>query len=186
MSALKIPKNRTELVQIFGKAAPEGSNWYLKNIVSQKVPYELLYNGKSVESVRFHYLAMPYLQAALTQVWNTARIAVKAEQKKISPLNYPNLTTEDFDKLTIEYLDRYGLREYDGTFQYRKIAGSDNLSFHSWGIAIDFAASRNGLGKTTTDLPKWFIKCFTDHGFFWGGNFKGRKDPMHFEYFQYP
>ena len=53
------------------------------------------------------------------------------------------------------------------------------MSLHSWGIAIDVNAFENGLNMTPK-LSPGFVKCFTDNGFYWGGNFK-RKDGMHFE-----
>lgn len=71
------------------------------------------------------------------------------------------------------------LKTWDGCFNIRKKRGLTSMSLHSWGIAIDVNAAWNGLGKTPT-LSAGFVKCFTDAGFYWGGNFK-RKDGMHFE-----
>jgi len=71
------------------------------------------------------------------------------------------------------------LKTWDGCFNVRKKRGLKSMSLHSWGIAIDINAAWNGLGKTPTMSPK-LVKCFTDAGFYWGGNFK-RRDGMHFE-----
>jgi hypothetical protein len=38
-------------------------------------------------------------------------------------------------------------------------------------------ARSRGLG----DVYKRQVKCFTDNGFDWGGNFKSRLDGMHFQ-----
>jgi hypothetical protein len=46
-------------------------------------------------------------------------------------------------------------------------------------MAIDVNAFENGLGKKPK-LSAGFVKCFTDAGFVWGGNF-ARLDGMHFE-----
>ena len=71
------------------------------------------------------------------------------------------------------------LKTWDGCFNVRKKRSLNSLSLHSWGIAIDINAAWNGLGKTPTMSAK-LVKCFTDCGFYWGGNFK-RRDGMHFE-----
>lgn len=71
------------------------------------------------------------------------------------------------------------LKTWDGCFNIRKKRGLNSLSMHSWGLAIDVNAAWNGLGKQPV-LSKEFVKCFTDNGFEWGGNWK-RLDGMHFE-----
>lgn len=72
------------------------------------------------------------------------------------------------------------LKTWDGCFNIRKKRGLSSMSMHSWGLAVDVNAFENGLG-TPGKLSKTFVKCFTDNGFEWGGNWAGRKDPMHFE-----
>jgi len=72
------------------------------------------------------------------------------------------------------------LKTFDGCFNIRYQRGSRTAaSLHSWGLAIDVNAAWNGLGKEPQLSPD-FVKCFTDNGFKWGGEFK-RKDGMHFE-----
>jgi len=76
------------------------------------------------------------------------------------------------------------LKLYDGCFNIRKVRGSTAFSAHAYGLAIDLNADDNNLGATHGGFynnPE-FVKCFTDQGFAWGGNFHGRKDPMHFSY----
>ena len=73
------------------------------------------------------------------------------------------------------------LRTFDGCFMIRAQRGTtDTPSMHSYGIAIDLNARLNPLGADPVMLPE-FVKCWTDAGWTWGGNFK-RKDGMHFEY----
>ena len=72
------------------------------------------------------------------------------------------------------------LKTWDGCFNIRLQRGSrTKASLHSWAIAIDVNAFENGLG-VTPKLSAGFVKCFTDAGFDWGGNW-ARKDGMHFQ-----
>jgi hypothetical protein len=69
---------------------------------------------------------------------------------------------------------------FDGCFNIRNIRGGTTPSLHSWAVAVDLNAKTNQLG-TRGDMTPEFVKCFTDAGFDWGGNFKSRLDPMHFQ-----
>lgn len=73
------------------------------------------------------------------------------------------------------------LRSFDGCYQIRCVRGRDALSWHSYGLAIDMDAADNQMG-TTGDLTPGVVACFTDAGFIWGGDFKSRTDPMHFQW----
>lgn len=73
------------------------------------------------------------------------------------------------------------LKSFDGCFMIRDIRGvPGKLSTHSYGLSVDINAKENGLGKEPQFSPE-LVKCFTDAGFVWGGNFK-RKDGMHFQF----
>jgi hypothetical protein len=74
---------------------------------------------------------------------------------------------------------QHELKTWDGCFNIRKKRGLRSWSLHSWGIAIDINAAWNGLNKEP-QMSAALVKCFTDAGFDWGGNFK-RKDGMHFQ-----
>lgn len=74
------------------------------------------------------------------------------------------------------------LKTFDGCFNIRMVRGSSaSPSCHSYGLALDINAATNGLGKVPT-LHKGIVKAFKDAGFDWGGDFKKRKDGMHFSY----
>jgi len=68
---------------------------------------------------------------------------------------------------------------YDGCFNIRLVRGGKSWSLHSFGVAIDINAAWNGLGKEP-QMSAELVKCFTDEGFDWGGNWT-RKDGMHFQ-----
>lgn len=82
-----------------------------------------------------------------------------------------------------EAVDKSGASDYGGCFNIRAIAGSSNYSNHSWAAAIDLAPSTNGFRHdASTTLSSEVITAFKNQGALWGGDYKGRKDPMHFEF----
>lgn len=72
------------------------------------------------------------------------------------------------------------IKTWDGCFNIRKKRALTSMSLHSWGIAVDINAFENQLNQIPKLTPG-FVKCFTDAGFDWGGNWKGRVDAMHFQ-----
>ena len=88
------------------------------------------------------------------------------------------------------------LRQYvfplGGTFAWRPIAGTNRLSPHSWGIAIDlnprhgaYWRDRKKTGPEVEAMrnsyPQEIVELFEKHGFIWGGKWS-HFDLMHFEY----
>jgi hypothetical protein len=72
------------------------------------------------------------------------------------------------------------IKTFDGCYVERKVRGSNKISLHSWAMAIDLNAHIEQLGQATTHFSQAFIAIMIAAGLFWGGNYKGRKDPMHF------
>jgi hypothetical protein len=71
------------------------------------------------------------------------------------------------------------LKTFDGCVCVRPMTSGNGWSVHSWGLAIDFNALRNAYGAKPT-FSAGFVKCFTDAGFEWGGNWH-TPDGMHFQ-----
>lgn len=71
------------------------------------------------------------------------------------------------------------MKTWDGCFVIRSKRGLSSLSMHSWGLAVDINAFENQLNQKPNISPQ-FVKCFTDAGLEWGGNWK-RLDAMHYE-----
>ena len=73
----------------------------------------------------------------------------------------------------------------DWGYCYREIRGSQTvLSNHSSGTAIDLNATKHPLGSagTFSTVQVALIQALCKkYGMRWGGNYKGRKDEMHFE-----
>lgn len=138
--------------------------WYAKNVVRAPIPWKMFYAKKPVSSIAIHGKCEAALVAALEEIW--------AHCGK--------------SQATIH---KYGLHEYGGSFCYRLIRGSSNVSNHSFAIAVDLAPSRNGLNARDTDgdgfsgaMPHFAVDAFKRQGARWGGDYHGRKDPMHFEF----
>lgn len=77
-----------------------------------------------------------------------------------------------------------------GTFNYRYIAGTNRLSPHSFGIAIDLKRDKRDYWKWATredgekrlqSYPKEIVRIFEKNNFIWGGKW-GHFDILHFEY----
>lgn len=93
--------------------------------------------------------------------------------------------------------DRSMVDNNTSAFNYRKIDGSEKLSNHSYGLAIDINPLQNPFIKGKKVLPKGakydknemgtidsksiVVKAFKEKGWQWGGDWKSRKDYQHFE-----
>lgn len=91
-------------------------------------------------------------------------------------------------------LNNEGIKEFVlpllGTYVFRKIANSNQLSMHAFGLAVDLAPKREsywlnasyeqGL-KLLRLYPKQLVEIFESNGFIWGGKW-AHFDLMHFEY----
>jgi hypothetical protein len=89
---------------------------------------------------------------------------------------------KEFHEL-IEPIDDGALDDWG--YAFRMIRGStDKLSNHSSGTAIDLNATKHPLGKAAT-FPSEKIPMIQalakKYGMIWGGDFRHRKDEMHFE-----
>jgi hypothetical protein len=77
-----------------------------------------------------------------------------------------------------------------GTYNYRVISGTNLLSPHAFGIAIDLARDKRDYWKWATteqgqsrllEYPEEVVQVFQKHGFIWGGKWN-HFDILHFEY----
>ena len=73
----------------------------------------------------------------------------------------------------------------DWGYAYRDVRGSTTtLGNHSSGTAIDLNATQHPLGKVGTfpnDKVPMIRALAKKYGLMWGGDYKNRKDEMHFE-----
>jgi hypothetical protein len=87
----------------------------------------------------------------------------------------------------VEPIDRGSIRD-DWSYAERDIRGSDTVSNHASGTAIDLNALTHPMGVRGTFSHKWkvarihYVLRFRYHGCIrWGGDYEGRPDEMHFE-----
>lgn len=128
-------------------------------------PFQMFYDGKPIRSIRFHKKAAPALSAALNEIWEH----YGRDQKRI---------------------DALGISKYAGAYNPRPVRGyteqkdprKTRWSNHAFGAAIDLNAEENGFGKGHGSIPQPVIDAFKRQGARWGGDYRGRTDPMHFEF----
>jgi len=113
---------------------------------------------------------------------------------RATTVNDVNLKLEavarDIEKLPDE--SRRLACDLTGPYTWRNVRGTERLSTHSFGIAIDVALAKadfwrwnkpDGDGKRAwkNRIPSDLVEAFERHGFLWGGRWY-HFDTMHFEY----
>ena len=72
------------------------------------------------------------------------------------------------------------VRSYGGIYQYRAKRGGTEPSVHSWGIAVDLEPVKFPLRSLKRFSPE-VVNALKLAGFSYGGDFKNRRDPQHFQ-----
>lgn len=114
-----------------------------ENQVMVPVPYPIFYDGKLVKKISLH-----------------TKVAASAERVFANVLKVYGL--EQIKKLRLDV--------WDGSLNVRKMRGGTQWSMHSWGIAIDWDAGRNGLNThapqaafSAPQYEQWF-ECWEAEG----------------------
>lgn len=113
------------------------------NLVNIKPAYQLYYCGTPVKTIRVHKAIADRVEAALKEILAHYGLAE---------------------------IKRLGLDQYSGSYNYRKSTNSKSMSMHAWGIALDFAAEKNGMytkkpqaSLSHPDCNKWW-EIWEKHG----------------------
>ena len=73
-------------------------------------------------------------------------------------------------------------KTFNGCRVNRLVRGSTtHKSLHSWGLAIDINADDFPLGSLSRQDHD-LTQAFEEQGFWYGGDYHGRKDPMHYQF----
>ncbi len=132
-------------------------DWQVKYLTRVSTPFQMRYDKHNIPSILVNRMCSAALLSVFNEIWN----ACGHDQKKV---------------------DATGASDFGGCFNIRPISGSNNWSNHSWACAIDLSPGSNGFNVQKTTLGKIVVDTFKAHGARWGGDYKGRKDPMHFEF----
>lgn len=145
---------------------PRGSDgnpswrWEADHLVRLVPPYRMLYAGQPISSFRIHKKCYEATMAALEAI----RDAVDGDPKELA---------------------KCGANVFGGSYNFRLMRGSNKLSMHSWGCAIDLDPARNAFHDETPNFANYpfVISAFEKVGAVWGGRWKGRAcDGMHFQF----
>ncbi|MER9546467.1 M15 family metallopeptidase [Mesorhizobium sp. M0437] len=152
--------SQNALVQFYGLPGvhDEDRLWMAQNLVQIAQPWSMVLSwavNTPVSHFRIHRLCASSLQRVFDSIW------AKSEQSQ-------------------EQINSWGLNLFGGSYNFRPVRGSSRLSCHAFGCAIDFDPDHEQM-RTPGHMAREVVKSFTDEGWFWGGNFRERKDPMHFQ-----
>lgn len=127
--------------------------WESNNLVRLIPPWRMTYAGTPIRTILIHKKCKDSLARVFQAIW----VASKKSQKTC---------------------DLWGVSVFAGTYNFRLIKGSNSLSNHSWGAAIDLDPTRNHGARMNFAKYPAVLKAFDDEGWYWGGHFD---DSMHFE-----
>jgi peptidoglycan LD-endopeptidase CwlK len=139
--------------------------------------------GENAGEVESHLVSIPWLPHSTHSFVRITRVNGVDRQLAAVSAELDQLPPED---------KKYVLKT-GGTFNWRPIAGSEQLSAHSFGIAIDIDpaysdywrwsanGSRGKLIPYKNRISHRVVEIFERHGFIWGGKWY-HYDTMHFEY----
>lgn len=133
-------------------------NWQAQYLTRIKPPFMMYYAKKPMTTgILVNKKCADAMMAAFNEIWDKC----DHDEKKVAAT---------------------GASDFGGCFNIRQIAGSNNYSNHSWACAIDLSPATNGFGKGKGTLSTIVVDAFKRQGAFWGGDYRGRTDPMHFEF----
>jgi hypothetical protein len=106
-------------------------------------------------------------------------VKVKSKSGKSTTVNAP------YQKSFQDFINEFESTGYNiktlGGYANRNIAGSSSKSYHAFGAAIDINPSTNPMKPyLVTDMPSNTGEIAKKHGLGWGGNWRSKKDAMHF------
>lgn len=127
------------------------------NLVTVTPPFQMYYDGHPIKTITVNKKIATAVLAAFVEIFDKCG----HDQKKV---------------------DATGASTWGGCYNNRSIRGSTNISNHAFAAAIDLDPAHNPLGAKVGKMSPIVIAAFKRQGALWGGDYKGRKDWMHFEF----
>ena len=125
--------------------------WKAQCLTHVTPPFAMNFAGAPVTRMMIHRKCADSLSRVLQAIW----VASSQSQKKI---------------------DAWGVSEFGGSFNFRLMRGSNNLSMHAYGCAIDLAPRRFAMGHTSPKFCGDVLQAFGDEGWV-----NLPRDRMHFQ-----
>jgi len=126
-------------------------------------------------------IAPPY---PMVLAWDTRRDVSRIAVHKKCEKSLRRILTKIAEEFSAQERAYHQLDRFGGCYNFRLMRGSNRLSVHSYGAAIDLAPELNGLGvkykPNSRMMPMKVIRIFESEGWGWGGEWH-RPDAMHFE-----
>jgi hypothetical protein len=131
------------------------------------------------------------VQHLVDVVWLPSKGAQKLKVSRVNGVaDQLQAVSNELDKLPASFT-KY-LKPSAGTYNCRVVAGTERLSAHGLGVAIDIATAHTDYWRWTKPgadgryayknrIPWEIVEIFEKHGFIWGGKWY-HYDSMHFEY----
>ena len=147
---------KVELIKYFELIGYCGQPGTKSNMIKKKFPFSLKLNGSSSPNAEcINIFGHPIIVDP----------ALEAFQ-------------EILDIYGLDFIRKNNLDWYGGCYESRKSRGSDRISVHAWGMAVDYLPQ---LGKFNSPslIPYHIVRAFKNRGFEWGGDWESQ-DGMHF------
>lgn len=142
--------------------------------------FKKMYGG-SQQEVEAHLVEIPWINGGATRTVQITSVNGVDKQLRAVVAELNNLPS-DMKK----FVSRTA-----GTYSWRPILGTERLSAHSFGIAIDIDTAnsdywlwdqrKDGRFTYRNRIPYLVVQIFEKYGFIWGGKWY-HYDTMHFEY----
>jgi glycosyltransferase involved in cell wall biosynthesis len=182
-----VDRENTDLLEQFAATYPMGSPYVFGQPQAndpgriRNMPFFNKMYGSSREEVENNLTEIRWLPKSINKRLRFTRVnGADRQLEKVSA------ELDQLPRALRKFCTRIG-----GTFNWRNIAQTDQLSPHALGIAIDLNAASGDYWQWDVEnhgqpcfrnrIPKEIVEIFERHGFIWGGKWK-HYDTMHFEY----